>query len=66
MFPEAFPLPVYLSSALSERKREREKERERERERDCFDRGGKRAANLSYLFDVKIPRFIRSSRLNFS
>lgn len=56
MFPEPFPLPVYLSSALSER----------ERERDCFDRGGKRAANLSYLFDVKIPRFIRSSRLNFS
>ena len=28
MFPEAFPLPVYLSSALSEREREREKERE--------------------------------------
>lgn len=24
MFPEAFPLPVYLSSALSERERERE------------------------------------------
>ena len=28
MFPEAFPLPVYLSSALSERERERQKERE--------------------------------------